>query len=71
MTLGASVEASLPATAPTWARLPDRVPLDRPGGADLKPSGDCNDAGVSGQCEDLRAEPGCRARRATHVLILT
>ena len=46
MTLGRSAEASLPATAPTWARLPDRVPLDRPDGADLKPSGDCSGAGV-------------------------
>jgi len=49
MTLGCK-RRSLPAAAPTWARLPDRVPLDRPDGADSKPPGDCNGAGVSGDC---------------------
>jgi hypothetical protein len=54
----ASVDASLPTTVPTWACLPDSEPLDRPDTADLKPSGDWNGAGVSGQCEESQAELG-------------
>jgi hypothetical protein len=56
--------SSIPGYCDARHDVPGRSPPKRlrPDAADLKPSGDWNGAGVSGQCEELLAELGCRPR---------
>ena len=59
-----SPKSIAPSVANRWraGALPGFSTFVGPDAADLKPSGDWNGAGASGQCEELQAELGCRPR---------